>query len=294
MIEIENLKKSIKGKRVLKGISFEVKPGEIHAYLGHNGAGKTTTFRTILGLLLPDSGRVRVLGANPVENPKVRAQIGYLPEYDLLYPNLSVWDNLKRYAMLKGFYDEKELKELLEMFELREYSRKKASTLSSGTQRRVGIARTFIGKPKVLLLDEPTRGLDPAWRFRFKSLLREYAKKENASVLFSTHILSDVDEMCDRLTVIKGGREVFNGTVSAFRKIAPANRRVIIRAREVERAVKVLNEKGYSPEIVNEYIVVQTAESAEINGLLISNGITVEEIKRREVSLEEVYALLHS
>ncbi|WP_240912058.1 MULTISPECIES: ABC transporter ATP-binding protein [unclassified Thermococcus] len=293
MIELENVRKSIKGKEVLRGISLTVKPGEVHAYLGHNGAGKTTTFRLILGLLVPDSGRVEVLGMNPLKNPEVRARIGYLPEYDLLYPNLTVRDNLRRYALLKGVYDEKELRELLEFFELVEYADKKVSSLSSGTQRRVAIARAFLGRPEVLILDEPTRGLDPEWRLKFKRFLREYAGENRAAVLFSTHILGDVDEVCDTLTVIREGRVLFSGSLEEFRRSAPTEEAVLVKVAEVERGMEVLRKSGYSPKVAGEYIVLEDAESPEINALLVGAGLKVEEIKRREPSLEEVYAMLH-
>jgi ABC-2 type transport system ATP-binding protein len=151
MIVLEDVRKTIGGREILRGVSLTVKPGKIHAYLGHNGAGKTTTFRLVLGLLSPDSGKVEVLGSNPLKNPKIRAKIGYLPEYDLLYPNFSVWDNLRRYALLKGVYDENELRDLLEFFKLTEYSKKKVSALSSGTRRRVAMARAFLGGPEVLI-----------------------------------------------------------------------------------------------------------------------------------------------
>ncbi|GAB6134721.1 ABC transporter ATP-binding protein [Thermococcus prieurii] len=293
MIVLENVRKAIRGREVLRGVSLTVKPGEIHAYLGHNGAGKTTTFRLILGLLVPDSGRVEVLGVNPLKNPEVRAEIGYLPEYDLLYPNLSVWDNLRRYALLKGVYDEKELGELLEFFELEEYAKKKVSALSSGTRRRVAIARAFLGSPEVLILDEPTRGLDPEWRLRFKRFLREYARKNDASIVFSTHILSDVDEVCNTVTVIREGRVLFSGTLEEFRRSAPAEEAVLVKVADVERAIAVLRGKGYSPEVVNGYIALKNAEPSEVNALLVKAGLRVEEIKRTEPSLEEVYARLH-
>ncbi|WP_240703212.1 ABC transporter ATP-binding protein [Thermococcus indicus] len=293
MIVLENVRKTIRGKEVLRGISLTVKPGEIHAYLGHNGAGKTTTFRLILGILVPDSGRVEVLGVNPLKNPEVRAKIGYLPEYDLLYPNLTVLNNLRRYALLKGVYDEKELKDLIEFFELEGYAKKKVSALSSGTRRRVAMARAFLGSPEVLILDEPTRGLDPEWRLKFKRFLGEYARENNASVIFSTHILSDVDEVCENVTVIMEGRILFSGSLGEFKELAPSGETVLVKVAEVKGALRVLRENGYSPELRGEYIVLEDAESPEINALLVGAGLKVEEVKRKEPSLEEVYTMLH-
>ncbi|WP_240913611.1 ABC transporter ATP-binding protein [Thermococcus sp. JdF3] len=293
MIELENVRKGINGKEVLRGITITVRPGEIHAYLGHNGAGKTTTFRITLGLFVPDSGRVEVLGLNPLKNPEVRAGIGYLPEYDLLYPNLSVWDNLKRHALLKGVYDEKELRELLEFFEIEEYAKKKVSALSSGTQRRVAMARAFLGNPEVLILDEPTRGLDPEWRLKFKRFLEGYVKERNAAVLFSTHILSDVDELCEKITVIKEGRILFSGSLEEFKRSFPTGTSISLKVKNIKMATNVLKEKGYSPKIIKEYILLENVEPWDINTLLVSKGITVEEIKRNEPTLEELYSMLH-
>ena len=293
MIVLEDVRKTIAGREVLRRISLTVKPGEIHAYLGHNGAGKTTTFRLILGLLVPDSGRVEVLGLNPLRNPEIRARIGYLPEYDLLYPNLSVWDNLRRYALLKGVFDERELRDLLEFFELEEYSKKKVSALSSGTQRRVAMARTFLGGPEVLILDEPTKGLDPEWRLKFKRFLKDYAKKNNASVLFSTHILGDVDEVCRKVTIIRKGRVLFSGTLDEFRKSVPA-KGVLVKVGELEKALAVLEKAGYTLKPSKGYILVENAEPSEVNELLVRNGTTVEEIKLNEPSLEEIYSTVQN
>ncbi len=293
MIVLEDVRKTIAGREVLRRISLTVKPGEIHAYLGHNGAGKTTTFRLILGLLVPDSGRVEVLGLNPLRNPEIRARIGYLPEYDLLYPNLSVWDNLRRYALLKGVFDERELRDLLEFFELEEYSKKKVSALSSGTQRRVAMGRTFLGSPEVLILDEPTKGLDPEWRLKFKRFLKDYAKKNNASVLFSTHILGDVDEVCRKVTIIRKGRVLFSGTLDEFRKSVPA-KGVLVKVGELETALAVLEKAGYTLKPSKGYILVENAEPSEVNELLVRNGTTVEEIKLNEPSLEEIYSTVQN
>ncbi|WP_297466918.1 ABC transporter ATP-binding protein [Thermococcus sp.] len=293
MIILGDVRKTINGREVLREISLTVKPGEIHAYLGHNGAGKTTTFRLILGLLVPDLGRVEVLGLNPLRSPGIRARIGYLPEYDLLYPNLSVWDNLRRYALLKGVFDERELRDLLEFFELEEYSKKKVSALSSGTQRRVAMARTFLGSPEVLILDEPTRGLDPEWRLRFKRFLKDYARKNNASVLFSTHILGDVDEVCRKVTIIRKGQVLFSGTLDEFRKSVPA-KGVLVKVGELEKALAVLEKAGYTLKPSKGYILVENAEPSEVNELLVGEGVAVEEIKRNEPSLEEVYSIIQN
>jgi len=164
-----------------------------------------------------------------------------LPEYDLLYPNLTVRDNLKRYASLKAAYDEKELRELLEFFELLEYADKKASSLSSGTQRRVAMARAFLRSPEVLILDEPTRGLDPEWRLKFKRFLE-------SAVLFSTHILSNVDELCEKITVIKESRVLFSGSLKEFKRGFPTGTSISLKVGgDIKMAAEVLEDNGYYP-----------------------------------------------
>ena len=149
-----------------------------------------------------------------------------------------------------------------------------------------------MGNPEVLILDEPTKGLDPEWRLKFKRFLKDYARKNSASVLFSTHILGDVDEVCERVTIIRNGRALFSGSLDEFRRSVPA-RGVLVNVREVEKALAALEKAGYAPKLLKGYILVENAEPSDVNGLLVGNGITVEEIKRNEPSLEEVYSMLY-
>lgn len=215
-IEISHVtKKYSNGVMALDDISFCVGSG-VFGLLGHNGAGKTTLMKTLVTVLSPSTGTIRVCGFDSrKQGNEVRERIGYLPQELAMYPSLSVFDFVNYMAELKGIHDKKAVNEVLEQVEMLEFSKRKIKQLSGGMKRRVGIAQALIGNPQILVADEPTAGLDPEERVRFRSLLSRYAR-EGRTVLLSTHIVEDVHQLCEELAVLRKGRLFYVGTSAAL------------------------------------------------------------------------------
>lgn len=215
-IEISHVtKKYSNGVMALDDISFCVGSG-VFGLLGHNGAGKTTLMKALVTVLSPSTGTIRVCGFDSrKQGNEVRERIGYLPQELAMYPSLSVFDFVNYMAELKGIHDKKAVNEVLEQVEMLEFSKRKIKQLSGGMKRRVGIAQALIGNPKILVVDEPTAGLDPEERVRFRGLLSRYAR-EGRTVLLSTHIVEDVHQLCEELAVLRKGRLVYTGTSAAL------------------------------------------------------------------------------
>lgn len=215
-IEISHVtKKYSNGVMALDDISFCVGSG-VFGLLGHNGAGKTTLMKALVTVLSPSAGTIRVCGFDSrKQGNEVRERIGYLPQELAMYPSLSVFDFVNYMAELKGIHDKKAVNEVLEQVEMLEFSKRKIKQLSGGMKRRVGIAQALIGNPQILVVDEPTAGLDPEERVRFRGVLSRYAR-EGRTVLLSTHIVEDVHQLCEELAVLRKGRLFYAGTSAAL------------------------------------------------------------------------------
>ena len=215
-IEISHVtKKYSNDVMALDDISFCVGSG-VFGLLGHNGAGKTTLMKALVTVLSPSAGTIRVCGFDSrKQGNEVRERIGYLPQELAMYPSLSVFDFVNYMAELKGIHDKKAVNEVLEQVEMLEFSKRKIKQLSGGMKRRVGIAQALIGNPQILVVDEPTAGLDPEERVRFRGLLSRYAR-EGRTVLLSTHIVEDVHQLCEELAVLRKGRLFYAGTSAAL------------------------------------------------------------------------------
>lgn len=207
MISLVGVEKKFGDKTALKDISFQAKEGEIVGFLGPNGAGKTTTMRLLLGVLDPTAGSVAVDGMSPsYRRVDVVKTIGYLPENNPLYPEMKVREYLDFIASIK---QEKSLDAIIESVNLREVMEDRIEEISRGYKQRVGLAAALCGNPKILILDEPTSGLDPIEQEKIRNLI--YKIRKNKTVIFSTHILSEVEEIAGRIIIIYEGRIVFDG-----------------------------------------------------------------------------------
>lgn len=214
-LSIKNLQKTYSnGVKALDHVNLDIKPG-MFGLLGPNGAGKSSLMRTIATLQTPDSGSITFGGINVLEDQmSLRKVLGYLPQEFGVYPNMSAQDLLEYFAQLKGIATKadrnKIIKEVLELTNLYEVRHKSVSGYSGGMKQRFGIAQLLLNNPKLIIVDEPTAGLDPAERHRFLNVLR--AIGTNHTVIFSTHIVDDVRELCHEIAILNGGKILFRGT----------------------------------------------------------------------------------
>jgi ABC-2 type transport system ATP-binding protein len=213
MIDIENLHLHIKGKEILKGIDLHLRPGEIYGLLGPNGAGKSTTIFALLGLRERSSGQIRVLNHDPAHQAlEIRRQVGVMPEQAEFYGWMSALMYLQWYSRLYGqSHDEAKLETLLEKVGLGSVRHLAISTYSRGMKQRLAVARALAPHPRLLILDEPTNGLDPKGRREIHDLLLDFASDRNAGVLLCTHLLDDVDRLCNRIGVVDQGQTRLEG-----------------------------------------------------------------------------------
>jgi ABC-2 type transport system ATP-binding protein len=214
MIKIDNLVKTFGAKRAVDGISFTVERGEVLGFLGPNGAGKSTTMRMVTGFMPPTSGRISVGGHDVVESPlEAKRLIGYLPENAASYPDMTVQGFLNFTAELRGLQGgarKKAVHRVVELCFLQAVLQQSIDTLSKGYRHRTCLAQALVHDPEVLIMDEPTDGLDPNQKHEVRNLIRELGKTK--AIIFSTHILEEVDAACSRAIIIDRGRIVASGT----------------------------------------------------------------------------------
>src|SRR3984885_12550088 len=214
MIRASNLSKFYGGKRALGPVSFEINDGETVGFLGLNGAGKTTALRILACDLRPSAGTIEVGGVDAVHDPhEVRKRVGFLPENPPLYADMSIVDYLKFAGELRGMTKAevgKRMPEVLEICDLADVASDMIGTLSHGYRQRVGVAQAIVHQPKFLILDEPTRGLDPVQIVEMRNLIHDL--KQNHTVLISSHILTEISQTCDRLLVLGKGKLLGSGS----------------------------------------------------------------------------------
>ncbi|MGJ7905409.1 ATP-binding cassette domain-containing protein [Actinopolyspora sp. H202] len=216
-VTISGLTKDFGPTRALDGLDLSVRTGEVHGFLGPNGAGKTTTIRILLGLLRADSGEARLLDGDPWHDAtELHRRIAYVPGDVTLWPNLSGGEVIDLLGRLRGGVDQRRKEDLLRRFDLD--PRKKARTYSKGNRQKVGLVAALASEPELLVLDEPTSGLDPLMEETFRECVRQQ-QREGRTVLLSSHILSEVEALCDRVTIVRSGRTVESGTLSELRHL---------------------------------------------------------------------------
>jgi len=274
------------GVLAVDGVDLTVHRGEVYGFLGPNGAGKTTTMRMLLGLIRPTSGTVDLLG-EPPGSPAGLARVGALIESPGFYPYLSGLDNLRILARYGGV-PRGRIDAVLDAVDLTDRAGDRFATYSLGMKQRLGVASALLGDPELLVLDEPTNGLDPAGMADMRALVRRLGA-EGRAVLLSSHLLGEVQQICDRVGVISGGRLIAESTVAELRGQAA----LVIAAAPLDvaarRAVQLLGADRVQVVGAELRLTAGEAEAAEINRELVAAGVEVSELRRAERSLEEVF-----
>ncbi|MBI9016648.1 MAG: ABC transporter ATP-binding protein [Phycisphaerae bacterium] len=300
MIETKNLTKYYGSLAALQNLDLHIGAGEIFGFIGPNGAGKTTSMRILATLLDQTSGTAFIDGMNVNKNgKKIRKLVGYMPDFMGVYDDLKVFEYLEFFAAAFSI-ERKQRKSIvqgvLELTDLQGKSHAAVDSLSRGMQQRLGLARVLIHDPKVLILDEPASGLDPRARIEIRGLLREL-KNMGKTIMISSHILSELEEICDQVGIIECGQLVFNGSMEDIRQKMGVNRKVRVQVADGQKdiAVKLLNniEDIENINTENSHIAITLRETKKNEGIiaktLVNGDINIISIEPEQLNLDDAF-----
>lgn len=287
ILKIKNLNKSFGKKKILKNVSFNVNEGDILGFIGPNGAGKTTTIKMILGLQSINSGTVTINGYDIKKNfEKAIEKVGTIVENPDLYMYLSGYDNLKLISNLYKNVDKKRIDEVIKIVKLETRINDKVSKYSLGMRQRLGIAQALLHKPNLLILDEPTNGLDPEGIKELRDIIKRLATKEKVGVVISSHNLSELESFCNKIVIIKNGEIV---ETNELKKVKNIEESYIFEVDEISKISKILEEKIEKINDNSFKIHINKESIPEIIKKLIENDIKIYTIKEEEISLEDAF-----
>lgn len=290
VLELKNVSKSFGKRKVIDNISLEVKEGEIYGFLGPNGSGKTTTIKMILRLIDLDNGEIKVNGYdNKKQFERAMEYIGAIVENPDMYKYMSGIENLKLHARIRNV-DEKRINEVLDLVGLKDRAKDKVGKYSLGMKQRLGLALTLLHKPKVLILDEPTNGLDPAGIKQLRDILKEISHKEGVAVFVSSHILAEMQQMCDKVAVLDNGKIVKTEEITNTQE--ETTETVEIRVKDTEKSVQILKEKfGLDIKVKDKNILVtlQTQQLPTVVKELAIADVEIKAVVPKEHTLEDIF-----
>lgn len=290
IIETEHLTKYYGKTPVVDSLSLSVPEGSVYGFIGPNGAGKSTTMKMLLGLVKPNSGSIRLLGKSMTQQNRLSLlrQTGSLIESPACYGHLTGEENLQILAELKNV-PERNIDRVLEIVELTD-SRRKVQQYSLGMRQRLGIAQALLGNPKLLILDEPTNGLDPSGIQQMRSLIKDMPNRCGATVLISSHLLGEMEQMVDQVGIINHGRLLFQGELDDLRKHSQGD--ISLRVLHPEKAAPILGNSARLERGVFHLPAMDEARLAELIGRLAAAQAGVVELNRATKTLEEIFLSL--
>jgi len=283
-----NLTKIIGDKTIVDNVSFEIQRGEIFGFLGPNGAGKTTTIRMLVGLIKPTSGRVTICGFDQRHQFEDAMRcVGCIVENPDLYRFMTGRENLEHFARMLRV-SRSEIERVADLVSLAHRLDQRVGTYSLGMRQRLGIAQALLGDPKLLILDEPANGLDPAGIREIRELLRRLASEREMSIFISSHLLAEIELTCDRVAIIHKGRILREGSV---RELISSRREMELRVDDVARAVTIATDRNltYRTDTDRIWIAIEEPDTPPVITAFVNAGINVFHAQRRTQSLEEMF-----
>ena len=290
MLNIEKLSKSYGKRSVLQDLTLHIEAGEIYGLLGPNGAGKTTTINILCNLLQADSGDITI--NNKPVSEATKPLIGVAPQENLLYKALSCEENLNFFAKIYGLSNQERRKQVqlsLEAVNLIDRAKSPVETLSGGMQRRLNIAAAIVHHPKLLILDEPTTGLDIEARYEIWELIRQL-QSQGMTILLTTHLLEEAERLCQRIGILKNGQIVASGSLAELRQLIPAQELIFIQTEDEEKAIALALSYGFSYRRYGKDLAFLLTEHLELKEIIARfDGIALDSISRSSVRLEHIY-----
>jgi len=290
MLKISRLSKQFGNRKALSDLSLNLPPGEVYGLLGPNGAGKTTALNMLCGLMQPDSGEILIKGRPVSDDTKML--VGVMPQQNLLYQSLTCAETLFFLARIYGLKKKTiptRVHNCLDAVNLVDRADTVVGSLSGGMQRRLSLAAAIIHRPKLVVLDEPSTGLDIEARYEVWELIRKL-KQQGVTVLLTTHLLDEVERLCDRIGIIKQGKLLAEGTLEDLRKKIPAEEVVVIDTDDEVGAIAIAKSHGFTPRRYGSDLAFWVPELLELPELLSRfSSLTVESISRHRIGLEHIY-----
>ncbi len=294
VLQTEQLTKKYRRRVIVDHLSLRVERGDVFGFLGRNGAGKSTTLRMALGLVRPTSGSVRVLGWDMSRQPlRALKRIGAIVEAPAFYENFSGRQNLRMFSAMSGGAERRRIEEVLEIVGLRERASDRVRVYSHGMRQRLGIAQALLPNPELIILDEPTDGLDPQGLCEIRNLIRRLRDEVNLTIVLSSHLLHEVEQICNRVAIIDAGRLLYQGSVE---DLLGKSKLIKLRVDRVTEAYELLLKNPLLSLSRNGdeslYVKMAGEQIPFINALLVQHGFRVTELSHQRDSLEDVFLRL--
>jgi len=290
VLKLDGVCKSYGSREVLRNLTLTAYPREVYGLLGPNGAGKTTTINLICNLLERDRGRIE-FNQQPI-SAATKSLIGIAPQQNLLYQSLSCQENLNFYAQLYGLNKQHRKEQIawcLDAVQLRDRARSIVANLSGGMQRRLNIAVALVHNPELVILDEPTTGLDIETRYEIWSLINKL-RETGITIILTTHLLDEAEKLCQRLGLLKSGQIIAEGTLETLKKSIPAEEIVIIKTQEKEKAIQRGQELGLTPRRYGNDLAFWLPQAQDLKTIMDKfTGIPLDSLSRESICLEHIY-----
>lgn len=295
IIETNKLTKKFKNRYAVENVELKIKRGDIYGFLGPNGAGKTTTIRMLLGLAKPTYGSIRIFGKDiKKEKLSVLKKIGSLVEYPSYYGHLTAYENLEAIRILLDA-PKSRIDEVLSIVRLSKDAKRPVKGFSLGMKQRLGIAAALLGNPELLILDEPTNGLDPSGILEIRELIKSMPKEHGITILVSSHLLSEMDQMATQVGIISQGKMIFQDSIETLRQRSQS--KISVKVNEAEQAWRMLLSKGVQAELENQQIYLPHSSDDAVSSVieeLVHHRFSVYRVQEEKKSLEDIFLELTS
>lgn len=290
ILHTKNLSKKLGNEYVVEGVELKIPKGEIYGFLGPNGAGKTTTIRLILGLMKPSDGEVFLFNKNLKGNKiDILHKVGSIVENPSYYPHLTAFENLEAIRKILNVKPSR-IEEVLKIVRLSEVGNKKVKNFSLGMKQRLGIAAALLHNPELLILDEPTNGLDPSGIIEIRELIKSLPSKYGMTVLISSHLLSEIEQMATTVGILNRGKLIFQDSIEKMQLYA--KRKITLKVSNVEKASKLLLAKGIKTMYKDGYIELVDCSDENVAhtvAALVHDGYSIFRVEEEKSSLEEIF-----
>lgn len=295
IVETRKLTKKFGRESAVEDLDLQIPRGEIYGFLGPNGAGKTTTIRMLLGLTRPTSGSVHIFGKDLKEDRlNILRKVGSLVENPSYYPHLTAYENLEALRKILGT-PKSRIREVLDIVRLTNVADKKVKGFSLGMKQRLGIAAALLHSPELLILDEPTNGLDPSGIIEMRNLIKRLPEEYGMTVMISSHLLSEIDQIATAVGIVSKGRLIFQDTIKTMRRYA--QQRVTLRVSNTERAWRLLLSAGIKAEFAQDIVTLQEHRDERVAlavRTLVKEGVSVYRVEEEKRSLEDIFLQMTS